>query len=155
MVAPIYDRPGMEVRSAADQQGSHRSDATKADAFYARASNWLREHTRDQSKFAVLFAENITYGFRRNMYGLKAVALLMNGWTVAVAVAVLVLSPSLAWDRELGARYLSVIIVAVMHAGYFILVVTKQSVIDASIQYARQLALSCELLMSETKEQRR
>lgn len=144
-----------EIGETAPSEADEKADPQKADAFYKRASNWLRENTRDQSKFHLLFAENVTYGFRRNMYGLKTVALIMNGWAVAVAIAVLVMSPSLAWDREFGAKYLSVIIVGVAHAGYFILVVTKQSVIDASNQYARQLALSCEVLMSERDAQRR
>jgi hypothetical protein len=33
--------------------------------------NWLRERTRDLVKFKILKEENMTYGFRRNLYGLK------------------------------------------------------------------------------------
>ncbi|TPK10302.1 hypothetical protein [Mesorhizobium sp. B2-5-7] len=39
-----------------------------ADGFYERCGNWLRERTRDTTKFKILFEENKTYGFRRNLY---------------------------------------------------------------------------------------
>lgn len=138
-----------KIGEQAPSEEFERSNPGEADGFYVRASAWLREHTRDQQRFSVLFAENITYGMRRNLYGLKPVALFMNGLAVAISFAVLFFSPSLAWDRELGGRYASVVIVALVHATYFLLVVTKASVIAASEQYARQLALSCEVLMSD------
>lgn len=138
-----------KINEQAPSEEDERTDTAAANGFYERASAWLREHTRDTERFSVLFSENVTYGMRRNLYGLKPVALFMNGLTVVIAFAVLFLSPSLAWDRELGGRYLSVVIVAIVHAVYFILVVTKASVIEASKLYSRQLALSCEVLMTD------
>ena len=46
-------------------------DPTGADQQYDAAVNFLREATRDRSKFPLVFAENVNYGFRRNLWGLK------------------------------------------------------------------------------------
>lgn len=116
-----------------------------ADSFYALCGNYLREQTRDQSRFSVLFAENVSYGFRRNLYGVKWVGLLLNLATVGA---------SLWLVRQSGGAALSqygvVLIVAAVHAVYFLFGVTWKSVSDASNQYGRQLVLSCETLMKET-----
>ena len=53
-------------------------DPAGADAFYARCGDWLRERTRDQEKFRLIFEENIVYGFRRNLYGLKPFGVVVN-----------------------------------------------------------------------------
>jgi len=43
------------------------ADPEAADGFYTRAGNWLRENTRSKKKFDILFNENVTYGYRRNL----------------------------------------------------------------------------------------
>jgi hypothetical protein len=57
-----------------------------ADAFYARGGGWLRENTRNTKKFPVLFSENITYGYRRNLLGLKWPALGLNAVMVLLCL---------------------------------------------------------------------
>ncbi len=52
------------------------ADPKAADAIYASSGEFLKNHTRDQKKFEVLFIENIDYGFRRNLFGLKPVGIL-------------------------------------------------------------------------------
>jgi hypothetical protein len=54
-----------------------REDARAADEVYAAWSNYLRTHTRDQKRFALLFKENINYGYRRNVLGLRPVGILL------------------------------------------------------------------------------
>lgn len=121
-----------------------RERPDEADEFYVLAGNWLREQTRDHSKFKVLFEENVVYGFRRNLLGLKPVGLLVNA---AVVSASLWRSSSLGWvpTPEIGA----VLVVAALHGVFFLVGVSETSVRDASDQYGRQLALACETLLAE------
>jgi hypothetical protein len=56
---------------------SEASDPTKTALICASAVKWLREATRDTKKFAMVFAENINYGFRRNLLGVKPLAIVM------------------------------------------------------------------------------
>ena len=55
-----------------------------ADDCYAGAADWLLEATRDEKKYGLVKEENISYGFRRNLLGLKAPALLVVLASIAV-----------------------------------------------------------------------
>ena len=48
-----------------------KNDPQKADEIYESCIMYLRNATRDKKKFSLVFEENINYGFRRNMYGLR------------------------------------------------------------------------------------
>lgn len=129
-------------------------DPAAADAFYDRCGVWLREHTRDKAKFRILFEENMTYGFRRNLYGLRWPGLALNA--LVVAVCVYLLSPYRIWISETTrTEIFAVLTIAAIHALYFLFFVTRRSVEEASEQYARQLVLSCEGLMSRTPKETR
>lgn len=65
---------------------SEASDPTKAAAICESAVKWLREATRDTKKFALVFAENTNYGFRRNLLGVKPLALVVCALTLAATV---------------------------------------------------------------------
>ena len=117
--------------------------------FYQRCNVWLRENTRDTEKYHVLFSENISYGFRRNLYGLRSAALTVNIATLAAAITIW----AAKWE-VLGVtdRQLSVVVVlAACHALFFLFFATRGSVMDASHTYGRQLTLSCEQLISSKK----
>lgn len=56
---------------------SEASEPSKAAVICESAVKWLREATRDTKKFALIFAENTNYGFRRNLLGVKPIAIMM------------------------------------------------------------------------------
>lgn len=60
------------------------SDRPRAAAICESAVKWLREATRDSKKFALIFAENTNYGFRRNLLGVKPLAIVMCVLTLFV-----------------------------------------------------------------------
>jgi hypothetical protein len=114
------------------------ADPDAADGFYIRCGQWLRERTRDKARFDVLFRENVTYGFRRNLFGLKWFGLLLNLAVVATCVI-------LYRELKIGPQILQGILVfAAIHAVFFLLYATKKAVRNASEKYGRQLALACE-----------
>ena len=121
-----------------------------ADAFYSQCGVWLRQNTRDTKKFSILFGENVTYGFRRNLLGVKALALWLN--TVVVAVCALILW-RMSWDIDtpLGNKTTVVLVVAAAHAAYMLLAVSRNAVWDASRAYGRELILSCESFLTQSK----
>lgn len=47
----------------------------EADSAYEAWTKFLISKTRDKKKYALLFIENMNYGFRRNLWGLKTYAL--------------------------------------------------------------------------------
>lgn len=121
-----------------------RQDPASADAYYARAATWLRENTRDKDKFALILEENMTYGFRRNLYGLKKIAIGVNIAVLVASATIIALTLPLDLGRTLHQGLLVVMVVSAIHGLYFWLGVTLQSVCDASRLYARQLLLATE-----------
>jgi len=55
---------------------NERTNPSDASEVYDSCTSFLREKTRDQRAFPLVFAENINYGFRRNLYGWKPIGLI-------------------------------------------------------------------------------
>jgi hypothetical protein len=125
-------------------------DPGRANDFYRSANAWLRDRTRDTKSFAMLFGENITYGFRRNLLGLKTTAIICNILILGFCAVIFYFRPPYfeALPR-LEEKLVIVIAAVVLHSAYMLLTVNKSSVWDASRTFGRQLILSCETLISK------
>ena len=141
----LASKLAVAVPSPADEN----ADQAAADAFYGQCGNWLRQNTRDTKKFPILFGENITYGFRRNLLGVKMLALSLNAIVVAVCMFILW---RVTWDTDTpqGSRTAVVLVVAAAHAAYMLLAVSRTAVWDASKAYGRELILNCEAFLSQS-----
>lgn len=60
-----------------------RADPVAADERYGSAVAYLLEATRDHEKFPLVLEENINYGFRRNLWGMKPYGLTIVGLATA------------------------------------------------------------------------
>ena len=123
------------------------ANRARADEFYEQCGIWLRDNTRNAKKFPILFNELVTYGFRRNLRGLKPSALMLNIAVVLVCCALLWKHNSLNLGGDLLTRMTVALLIAAIHAVYVIFVVSKDGVKEAARKYARELILSCETLM--------
>lgn len=121
------------------------------DAFYEQCGNWLRENTRDVKKFDLLFSENVTYGFRRNLFGLRRLAIGLNLITVVLCIALL-WKADWSFDGDHGSRISVILLVAFAHVVWMTFGVRQSIVWEASNAYARQLLLSCELFLNSSKK---
>jgi hypothetical protein len=64
-----------------------QSDPEAADIVYCAWSSFLRVSTRDTKKFALLFQENVNYGYRRNVWGLRPLGIVISLASLIVCVA--------------------------------------------------------------------
>ncbi|MGK6310829.1 hypothetical protein [Variovorax sp. DT-64] len=144
--ALLAGKLGTAAPSAEEENG----DQAAADSFYGQCGNWLRQNTRDTKKFSILFGENVTYGFRRNLLGVKGLALCLNAIVVAVCTFILW---RMSWniDTPMGNKTTVVLVVAAAHAAYMLLAVSRTAVWDASKAYGRELILSCEHFLMQPK----
>ena len=144
----IASKLKLPMPSAEDEQ----NDSLRADDFYNSAGTWLRDHTRDTRTFAILFGENITYGFRRNLLGLKLTSLIFNVLALLTSALICKLRPLyFATLSNLNEKLVVVATAVVLHSAYMLLVVNKDGVREASRAYGRQLILSCETLLSKDR----
>ena len=63
---------------------AENGDPSGADQTYEAWGNYLRPATRDSKAFELLFKENISYGFRRNLWGMRGLGIIVAGVTMAV-----------------------------------------------------------------------
>jgi hypothetical protein len=142
-LAGKVNRPGPTAKEEIANQA-------RADLFYEQCGIWLRANTRDAAKFPILFSELVSYGFRRNLLGLKWPALILNLLVVAICLGLLWYRAPLDMTDDLTMRVTVVLVVAAIHALYIIFVVTRGGAEQAARTYARELILSCERLLRNT-----
>ena len=74
--------PDLAIPEPAQEMKSP-SEATQV---YESCAMFLRENTRDREKFPLVFAENVNYGFRRNLWAWKPFGIIAASVGVASAV---------------------------------------------------------------------
>lgn len=128
--------PANEAEEKADWKG--------AKAKYESAADYLRTATRDKEKFRLVYAENVNYGFRRNLWGMKP-----GG--IAIAAVALGATATHALHRLLSERTLPGLdaassILCVVILTLWIMRFTKPWVRVAADAYAGQLIAAVESL---------
>ena len=105
-------------------------------------TNFLREKTRDRERFPLIFAENVNYGFRRNLWAMKPAGLLISALaTVGSALPVLIAPSGLSYPVLVVAIGLNVCLFV-----FWILRIKRDWVRMPAEEYARQLFAACENL---------
>jgi hypothetical protein len=126
--------------SAADE----KVNPGRADELYDLCVAYLIEHTRDTKRFPLVFAENCSYGFRRNVLGLKHIGIFVTVLGVAAASAKIHLDVhSAAGVGPLPVA--SALICAILLAGW-VFWVRPDWVMTCADAYALQLLRACEVL---------
>jgi hypothetical protein len=118
-------------------------DPARADALYDATVARLREMRRDKRRYPLIFAENCSYGFRRNVFGLRKVG-------IGIAVAVTLASAALLLLSFSGRMTITVLglvlalAVALAALALWTGLVTPKWVWEAAEAYAERLLLSAD-----------
>ena len=139
------------------------ANLTAADHHYMAATSYLLEETRDRSRFPLVFAENVNYGYRRNLWGYKS-----HGFVIAIIAAVLswgifIASNELitwqAWYETVLSDPESSTIIRFVGAvvnsaavGFWTKVITPDWVRISAEAYAQRLLASIDVLEPTTSE---
>ncbi|HEY1594866.1 MAG TPA: hypothetical protein VGF74_05700, partial [Thermoleophilaceae bacterium] len=127
-------------------------DPDGADGAYDEAAATLRELSRDPARFALLHKENTSYGFRRNLLGLRP-------WGRAIACVTLVAAAitGLVSNASASSRISAAIVPGVwsiLALAMYARVVKPAWVESAANEYARRLLGAVELLVRDGSSQR-
>lgn len=117
-------------------------DPKTADEKYAFCVSKLRSLTRDKKRFHLIFEENVNYGFRRNLVGMRSVGITISLLSLGVCIATPVLrdsSPNLV-------EVLSSIVCASLFS-LWLLRFRKEWVKIAAFAYAERLLESVDTLI--------
>jgi hypothetical protein len=113
------------------------ADPTAADDVYEAANAWLLASSRDQEKFQALFSENVSYGFRRNLLGLRPWVLACCVLALAT-IAVAYFTPLLPTRPDASTAAAATVIV-LLYAAIFVVVIRRSWVRRAADAYALRL----------------
>jgi len=111
-------------------ESEHPEDA---DEIYRSWSNYLRNHSRDTTKYSLLFKENINYGFRRNILGMKNI----YGLFGVIALCVFFI-PSLPSFEVNNTDFIMMIVIS-LYTLWFMFFVQTDWVKTPSDEYAKRL----------------
>lgn len=138
--------PELAIPGSAEEEAKQPADALSA---YESASDLLVGKTRSKEKFALQFEENMNYGYRRNVWGLRTwglLASLVGAAVVAARVAVL-------WSQteELAVVPSAALAVSLTNALFWLGMVNADWVRRAAEAYAYRLVLSADEIDSPAK----
>jgi hypothetical protein len=129
-----------------------RSNPSAADDAYRSAVDWLKERCRGKG-FPIVIKENIEYGFRRNMRGVRPFAIGVIALAIIGTFAAFAYQITRAGDWSISAIFnqapievvgaTALLLIALVCWMFF---VTDLSVREAGDQYARALLSSCDVL---------
>lgn len=124
------------------EEEKHAPDA--ADEVYVSCTKYLLEKTRDLKQFDLLYKENVNYGFRRNLWGMKPAGLILAaGGLIAAAIPIYLVRADTIPPVAVAASALNAALLI-----WWLLRIRPDWVRMAAFAYAERLLAACELLQS-------
>ena len=117
-----------------------KADPRAAMEAYRSAVDWLLVHVRPNAKKSGLLNENIAYGFRRNMLGVKTTAICLL--LISIGVNAYLIFHSSAQEQIVAAEVVELI--ELVFLVVWVSVIRADFVEDASIAYATRFLEQCE-----------
>jgi hypothetical protein len=126
-------------------EADENADQDRADAAYESVTAWLLTQTRDTKVFNLLFRENISYGFRRNLWGLKPIGVAA---TLLAAAASTFFIGYAYWTKQALVSPEVIIVTAIVWLLLLIWIalITRTWVRIPADAYGRQLLAACDTL---------
>ena len=116
-----------------------------ADEVYETCVTFLRDKTRVREQFPLVFEENCNYGFRRNLWGMKPLGVMLALLALAAIAAIPVVDAGARLSPRLSTVAVAAVADLVLLLGW-LFVFTPRWVRVAAGAYAERLLEACERL---------
>lgn len=117
------------------------NDPHAADRMYDSAVDWLRAKTRDAKINDLLLAENISYGFRRNLWGMKPLGITVCILTALAIIGLFLYVPSLKLELSIA---LATVIILSIELCFWVTIIQAKWVAVPAEAYAKTLLEYCD-----------
>lgn len=132
-----------KLKTAFPTAEEESASPAEADETYRAGVKWMLGKTRDKKRFALLFKENVAYGFHRNGFGLRWVGLLAGVASVAwLTIANQAFTQQIWLTLPAGQIVTLGIVITMMLAWLFYF--TEGRVKQAAFAYADMLLRACD-----------
>ncbi len=122
------------------------NNPNESDHIYCSWNSFLRSSTRDISKYPLIFKENINYGFRRNLWGLKPFAILSVIILMVITCLFFMFSIGIWASEYTPMLLLGIEIILSIFLIFWFVVVKKSWVRLVAFEYAKRLHESIDSL---------
>lgn len=134
---------GWEAPSQADEETDREGAMDRYDSAIRRLREATRDR-RDRPHFSLVFTENVSYGFLRNLYGLKWLGALIASLCVLFCAGGLILAASVDGDPDSILPGAGSLLFAMGMTIVWLAFVNQRRVRDAADCYARALLAVCD-----------
>lgn len=125
-----------------------KANPGKADEIYEAGITILRERTRDRNKFGLVFEENCNYGFRRNLWAMKPIGLIIAVGSLVGILAFVIWGRVLFGQGDIALPALAGGVITLL-AACWIVVFTADWVRIAAGAYAERLLECSEQIVQQ------
>lgn len=125
---------------------SERNNPALADEVYQSWTTYIIAHTRDTKKYSMLFKENMGYGFRRNLWGLKPAAMALVGILMAATYIYFAVIKDSWKIRDFPSIFFLCEVLLGSTLLFWVTLVTKIWVRSSAFAYAKQIHEAIETL---------
>lgn len=146
-VERLHARIGEILHEAMPTASEESADPAAADDRYEEVSARIRALTHDGKRFPLLLAENINYGQRRNMFGLRREGVVFAALTIILAGLLTALADGSLAERT--ARYGPGAAAGILALVFWVAVVTPNWVRLTADAYADQFVAAIDILHAE------
>lgn len=119
-------------------------DPRRADAAYEACTRFLIGQTRDAARFPLIFEENVNYGFRRNLWGMRPAGIVISA--VGTATAFYATAAAYAAQDPLWLLGAGVVLVNACFLAWWLVRITSGWVKVPARAYAERLFEACDCL---------
>jgi hypothetical protein len=119
------------------------NDPGSADAAYNSCVLYLRDRTREKAAFPLVYAENVNYGFRRNLWGMKKAGVVISACALVSTVLIAILGSKSGMPPTLPvtASFINSCMLV-----WWLLRITPSWVRVPAFAYAERLLATCDTL---------
>lgn len=132
--------PALHLPSGAEEQ----QDPDGARSTYESCVQYLREATRDHDRFLLVFAENISYGFRRNLWGVRRTGVAVS--LVAVGGNAFFMYQQATAGQPVSVGGVIALVLAIILLVLWLVRIRPAWVESAARAYAERLVAACDRL---------
>lgn len=128
---------------------AERANPTDADQYYISAINYLKEKTRDSTKYPLILEENMNYGFSRNLLAFKSTAIIIILISLAISLLIIFFTfkdkyVDINSLSLLSPQYYVLVILHIIFLLFWCLMINETWVKVRAYAYAKRLLSSCE-----------
>jgi len=132
------------IGKALPTRDNEKADPKSADALYESGVKLLLERTRDAGKFPLLLKENTSYGFRRNLWGMKPAAIFIC--CLSLIASLVPVCAALFNQTPLPPLPLALTVSIIVLLVWWILRVKSDWIRIPGDGYAQRLLAACDLI---------